>query len=89
MSMIENVTTMNKKRIGKWTYVNCRKVKQLELEIQSLSLKSNSLPLKNKSNLKQFRILQNKMSRRESKIYSIRAKFGLYQPADKMYYEYF
>lgn len=80
---------MNKKRIGKWTSVRERKVKQLELEIKSLSRKSNSLPLKNRTTLRQFQVLNNKIFKKESKIYSIKAKHALYQPAEKTNYEYF
>jgi len=78
-----------KRKIGKWTRVRQKKIKQLELEIESLSYKSCSLPLNTRSALKQFQILNNKMFKRESKINSIKTKHGLNLPANKMNYEYF
>ena len=83
------VLFMNKKRIGKWTRVNQRKVKQLEFEIESLSRQSRSLHVNTKSVLKKFVILNNKMIKRENKINSINAKHGLNLPTNEMNYEYF
>ncbi len=88
MKQTKQFTNLNKRRIGKWTLNDQRKIRKLEDELKSFSFKTCNLVLQGNSSWIWFETVYNKIVKKHSKIEAIKKKYAIYRFTGDQNYEF-